>query len=53
MYADVMRVLPSLSNPDDLQLFSIFGFDPFDSLQLWIHHERPSFAAGEDGGVFS
>lgn len=29
----------------------MLGFDPFNPLQLGVHHEGPALAAGEDGGV--
>lgn len=45
--------LPFLSNSNDLQLFTIFVLDPLDSLKLWVHHERPTLARSENGGILS
>ena len=43
---------PFLTESNDGQVLSILGFDPLDSLQLRVDHQRPPFAGGEDGGVF-
>lgn len=44
-------VSPPLTHADDPQLFAVFVFDPFNALQLRIHHERPTLAGSQDGGV--
>lgn len=46
-------LLPSLSYADHAQGLAIFVFDPLDTLQLRVHHERPALTGSEDGGVLS
>lgn len=45
--------LPFLSNSNDLQIFTIFVLDPLDSLQLRVHHERPTLTGSDNGGILS